>query len=196
MTTPDMEFGTEAACAEYLLAQIPAQTLSQEARLALASGLATQFKAPDPEVPEGGFPVIVGRWVIRDDDLKAFEEFVRAITAAAGATFFFDHTKILAAGVGVAVAVFSIFRNARRSSAFLSNDELVILWAVKGADRRRPRISDLVPLLADRPKSDGAPWVEESIQGTLEHLEKYPTPSGLKKFVARDAEGGWGLEGV
>ena len=28
MTTHDMEFGTEAACAEYLLAQIPAQTLS------------------------------------------------------------------------------------------------------------------------------------------------------------------------
>ncbi|MBY3381694.1 hypothetical protein [Rhizobium laguerreae] len=160
----------------------------------MSKAIAACFKAPTPRLPRNGFALIVSRWVVRDDDLKLYEEFVKAISAAAGATFFLDQTKILAAGVGVGVAVFSIFRNAWKSSAVLSPDEVAVLWALRREHPHRPRKADLVTLLAESTRIEG--WSEEAVQRILDKLEKYPAPTGLKKFVACDGQGGWGLEGV
>jgi hypothetical protein len=198
MTSSSREFGNETDCVNYLLSLITAgvEALPSEARTPLGRRIATEFKAPTGEAPAGGFSVVVDRWVVRDDDLKLFEEFNRALVAAAGASFFVDHTKVIAAGIGVGVAAFSIVRNGWRSTAHLSNDELVILLAIKSAEPPRPKTTDLALTLKTVARSSGEFWSESDVEQTLVLLKEYPTKSGLKKFIAQDSAGGWGVEGI
>lgn len=196
MPIGDREFASESACAEYLVGEMPRDSIPSEIAVSLARELAAQFKQQTPKPPGGGFSIILDRWIIRDDDLKAFEELIRATTAAAGATFFLDHTKAVAAAVGIAVAMFSILRNAIRSGAVLASDEIAVVWKLSSARPQRPSVADLASALKDRTRSDGSEWTEKDTLQVLERLERYPTKSGVKKFVAKDGAGGWGLEGV
>ncbi|WP_407116184.1 hypothetical protein [Bradyrhizobium sp. LMG 9283] len=196
MSVRKLEFPSESSCADHLLSRMPQDLIPKDIASAFAHDLAARFKQPPPEAPDGAFSIIVERWIIRDDDLKAFEELVRAATAAAGASFFLDHTKAAAAVVGIAVAVFSIIRNAIRSGAVLASDEIAVVWKLNSARPLRPSAADLASALKDRTRANGSDWTEEDARQVLERLEKYPTKSGLKKFAAKDAAGGWGLEGV
>jgi hypothetical protein len=191
----DLEFGSEPECVAFLFARPLIDKLPEQLRSEIVCELASMFKAPNPELPsEGGFAAVVGRWVIRDDDLKLFEELIRALTAAAGASFL-DPTKLVAPGVGVAVAAVSIFRNIWRSAAQLSQDDLVLLMAVTNA-KGRIELSELATVLKPVPRRDGSVWTDENVQRGLDRLEKFPTRTGLKKFLSRDSEGKWGPEGV
>jgi hypothetical protein len=196
MSVGQLEFTNESSCADYLLRGMPQDLIPDDIASAFAHDLAARFKQPTSPAPGGGFSIIVERWIIRDDDLKAFEELVRATTAAAGASFFLDHTKMAAAVVGIAVAVFSIIRNAIRSGAVLASDEIAVVWKLSSARPLRPTAADLAAALKDRTRADGSAWTEEAVRQVLERLQTYPTTSGLKQFAAKDAAGGWGLEGV
>ncbi len=189
-------FYSEADCAQYLRTSSNGSTLAPEVNVALSAALTPCFEEPPKSPPPGTLGLMVRRWVVRVDDLKLYDEFVRAVTAAAGATFFLDQTKVLAAGVGVTGALGSIFRNAWRSSANVTSDEWTILLAIKEKYPLRPQKEELLSILSEHRRSDGLAWSEAAVQKTLERLEKYPTRSGVKKFVASDAEGGWGLEGI
>lgn len=189
-------FYSQSDCAQYLRdsSTVPAGT--GEVQKVISDALASCFEEPPRAPPHGTLGLMVRRWVVRGDDLKLYDEFVRAVTAAAGASFFMDHAKLPAAGVGVAVALVSVFRNAWRAAANVTSDEWIILLALKGKFPVRPRKEELVSLLSGSPRRDGSAWSLEAVQKTLARLEKYPTRSGVKKFVTPDGDGGWGLESI
>lgn len=192
----DAEFSSNDACAaevhRLLSGPLPFQG---DALDALASKIAEQFEQPPTPLPKGVFGLILRQWVIRDDDFKLIEELSKALLAAAGATFFLDAARTPAASVGLAVAAFSILRNAWRHSARLTVDDLTVLWVVKGEYPQRPSTDTLLFLLRGAVREDG-PWTLPDLEKALARLQQYPVASGLKRFIAQDSFGGWGVEGV
>jgi hypothetical protein len=89
-----------------------------------------------------------------------------------------------------------MLRNARRASAFLSADELAVLWLIKSTEPHRPGTAGLVSKLQYLPKSNGELWTDRDVRQALARLGEYPTKSGLKQFLGLDAADGWGIENI
>ena len=191
-----MIYETHAQCAAAFSHKLSVSVLGDTHEV-VASRLASQFETPASREESAKFGLIVKRWVIRDDDLKLVEELNRAILAAAGVGFFVDSRKITAAAVaGLAVALFSVIRNASRYAARFSDDELVVLWAIKESSERLNSETLFLSRFEGRQCADGSVWTLALLENTLRLLKDYPTSSGVRRFIAQDGHGRWGLEGV
>lgn len=195
-----MEFKVIEACEAYIGPRLEPGLchLEQEMRKAFVASVATQFLSPGQSAPTKAFALKIGRWVVRDDDLKLVDELNKALVAAAGVGFFLDGTKVSAAAItGVALAMVAVLRNAVRSSASLSDDQLAVLVALANASER-PTTEALLDAIesANAAVPEASSWDEARLKRALSILKDYPTKAGIRHFVSVDGNGGWGLEGI
>jgi hypothetical protein len=142
-----------------------------------------------PDVPPGSFGLMLPRirWVIRDDDLKLADCFLKAAASAASVNFFFVAAVSMTAIVGVLAAVFSLFNAARKKGARLTQEQCTLLVALRQFGS--PVSVDQLANRLDVPTNEA--------QDRLLALTKLRCADGsVIAAVAQDGNGLWALAGV
>lgn len=148
------------------------------------------YEAP-PETGQKGFQLLVGSWVIRDDDLKVFDVIKNAIVALAAANFVF--ASMTAAGVtGIVAAVVQLLKEAYRSGAMITPSQAKVLVALKSAGRPL----DVGSLLSLLPRDQEGDWNEDRIRAELSELASVHTRKGFAALVECNTKGHWTVKGV
>jgi hypothetical protein len=136
------------------------------------------------------------RWIIKDDDLQLLESLTRGAQAAAGAGFFaagMPSTTVVAAAVGVAVAVFKMIRQVLRKGARVEQRQREILLLLKA----NPKGMTADQLLAALNASAKANWSLAEVETELTKLEKVRLSDGtVVAFVAVATDRTWSCAGA
>jgi len=156
---------------------------------AVAEACAPSFGVVDyPQAPPGAFGWMAPRlhWVIRDDDLKLSDAFLKAVAAAAGAGFFVASAPASAV-VGVLAAVYAIFRAVRKKGISLTEEQCFLLTALHQQESpvAVARFSKIIG------------WTEKRAKAGLEALTKLRCNDGSVVAVAAlDSDGLWAAADV
>jgi hypothetical protein len=138
----------------------------------------------------GVFEAQLGRWVIRDEDLKLFATVRDVITPMAAAGYVLS--SLPAAGVtGVVLAVIDLLRKARRFGAWLTPPYAEIVAVL------RAHSEPLTPveILRELPHAS-PPWTEQMVGEALAGLREIATKNGPVVLVQQTHDGKWCLSGV
>ncbi|MCL2826632.1 MAG: hypothetical protein FWD72_04425 [Eggerthellaceae bacterium] len=158
---------------------------------AAAEAMVDYFKSPDygkGDSSEAGDRLISikAKWVIRNDDLKFADTLLKAIATAAGIEFF-TSAMTYTALVGFLTAVFTLFDNARKKGARITEEQCLVLIALRKSGKP-VSLDDLAELLGQR---------SEEVGKVLLQLKALRAADGtIVSVVAQDGNGLWGLAGV
>ena len=136
------------------------------------------------------------RYIIADDDLKAFDSFVEAVKAAAATNFFLSSTPTSNAAaivVGFLLIGAKLFVQAKKYAAKVTPEQLRVLLVLKDNRPKGLRIEELAEILARPP----APMTMPDIVSALDMLKLLARNDGIvKPFVAKDGAERWHAAGV
>jgi hypothetical protein len=141
-----------------------------------------------PPPPPGTLALMIPQlyWVIRDDDLKAFEAFWKA-AAAAASTNMLAGSITGSAAVGLVAAAFGVYRQVRTKGVSLTIDQCQVLRALMRVDR---------PVLAQELTRD-TDFTVEDLEKVLISLAAVRCDDGtITAVVARDPENRWAPSGI
>lgn len=137
-------------------------------------------------VPDGAFGAVIGKYVIRRDDLNALEELANSVETAASIGFFavaVPAHALLAAKIGITISLLKIVLRLRNRGAILDEEELQALLFVKSADSDKGVTADVVAKCLE--------WSIEKANATLNKLSKYPAGDGSSKAFVEQYQLGW-----
>jgi len=134
----------------------------------------------------------VGRYAIREDDIKLFEVLTDGLTAAAGVGFFTQHPPLLAAKVAIGVSLAKLVRALMMRGVLLDRDTIHVLTILR-CNAAAPRDPGLSPeevlhiVQRTKPECD-INWVQQR----LDYLKDVPTRDrGNAKLASADPCGRW-----
>lgn len=137
-------------------------------------------------VPDGAFGAVIGKYVIRRDDLNFLEELANSVETAASIGFFavaVPAHALLAAKIGITISLLKIALRLRNRGAILDEKELQALLFVKSADSTKFVTADEV--------AKSLEWSIEKVNDTLNKLSKYPVGDGSSKAFLEQHQAGW-----
>ena len=162
-------------------------------RQPIAEGLADACER-SPVAPHHEFALQVGRWVIRDEDLRLFQSIKGALLAAASAQFFLA-TPSVSAAAGVVLAMAEAALASRQHGSLLTPLQAAVVAAMKASGRLMlpDEIAELIGTQASSVELAATPM---KVEKALHELEAIPTRAGLTKLVECQQSGRWLLRGV
>ncbi|MBX5484488.1 MAG: hypothetical protein IRZ16_21920 [Myxococcaceae bacterium] len=137
-----------------------------------------------------GLGIVVGRWVIRDDDLSLLDWIAPVVISISAATVARSPAYTTSAVLGTIAAIFRFVRTLMRKGATLSADEARVLAAIKACDEP-PTTGVLFERLRDRGIETMA-----QLEDALARLQEVRTRSGLVALVTQDSRSRWNISGV
>ncbi len=179
------EFSDRSACADELkrrLHLLPETSAIDRELLKLLTDACNESGA-DSDAQDSDdvvFETRVGRWVIRDDDLKLLEA-VRDATLAFAAASYVVQDLAASEITAIAFAFLELARNARQAGGWLTSPQLQIVRALEKSGRTASR-NDLLKKL---PKG----WTEADIDREVKGLHALPTRGGPTKVVDELTDG-------
>lgn len=189
----DLIFPTRDAAARWLAEQVHGWPLDDESRSGLVTCLADAVVSHEARRPRGGLGMVVGRYVIRDDDLSLLDALRAAVLAAAPTSFFLD-APTTASVTGLLAAVVTVADRLRRKGARLGPIPLHVLMCLRASPRRLSAAEVAHRLNA---ASDDRPWTVDEAERELVGLQSVPLGDGsVASLVSRDADGRWATAGV
>jgi hypothetical protein len=199
-TVSSRTFSTSKDASRFLQSRVPgfSEAWSDTKNAALMNDLGIIAKEPveDPP-PPGGYPVLAKRfrWVIRNDDLNLLDCILEGLRGTASAGFFFaagvSAPAEWGAVVGLAAALFKVWRSVLRRGQELSPDLFSVLVALKNGG---PATTEELAarLLKTDPKWSGA-----AVQSILDALKSLPMSDGtVRQLVAKGYNEQWQVSGL
>jgi hypothetical protein len=183
----DQEFDSRADCVTYLREALGSPSLNEKAEAAVFEKLtdACEVPAEAEAAPQSPFEMRLGRWVVRDEDLKLFGAVKDSVVALASANYLLGD--LTAAGAAsLAFAMLQLFRNAYRFGARVSRPQSRFLAVLKRAGRPLS-VGELLQALGPNDPS----WNEAVVRQELAALQQVPTRNGAVAFVQSTADSRW-----
>lgn len=137
-------------------------------------------------LPDGAFGAVIGKYVIRRDDLNLLEEVANSVETAASIGFFavaVPAHALLAAKIGITISLLKIVLRLRNRGAILNDEELQALLFVKSAGSTNGVTEDEVATSLE--------WTAKKANATLNKLSKYPVGDGSSKAFVEQYQAGW-----
>ena len=151
-----------------------------------------------PQRPELRLELVLGRWVIREDDLELFKITRDALVTLASGSFVFKELST-AAITSLAMALISLGRNAVRGGAWLSPDQILVLAAIKAA-RVPLSVPEISGKLDNANKEVSARrWTRRRTMSVLRSLTEVTTKKNIVALVCPVNVGGtekWHVQGA
>jgi hypothetical protein len=151
----------------------------------------------NPPPPPGGFGLLVKRfrWVIKKDDLNLFDSTIDGLKAATSAGFFVaagvSAPAQWGAAVGIATAVFKLFRAASTRGKRLPPEMFAILLSLK---LEGPATASV---LVSRLHLNADVDSEHKVTDILTALTTMPMADGtVRQLTAKDSNGNWLAAGI
>ena len=150
---------------------------------AILDGLARACECATATERDIGYSIRLGRWAIRDDDLKVFQTLRDAIAAMASVNFFLN-APTPGAITGVVLALAQTALNARRCGCWLTSQQAAVLGVLASAPE--PLTSqDVSAILGSVLAPEAEELSDQEVQVLLAELEAMPAKGTVSALVQR-----------
>jgi len=192
-----MKFFHAQDCAAFITSHLADSTLNTQSVRYLVDQLTPEFELTDDDLlSEPAFDLIVGRWVIRDEQLDIFKCLRDAVVAMAPVNFFLN-APTTAAVTAVLAAVAGIARNALRFGTTLTPSQLVVVAMLRASGPLLPE--EIAAKLNDSnyfPNALPDGWTSQEVATQLNSLKEALTRNGRVALVEVASDGRWNLRGL
>ena len=183
------QFKDKNECHAWLVKELHLDPTEQTQAALIEAFVATAAQIPTNPLR---LELIIGNWVIKDEDLDLFGTIKDAILTLAGAQFLLG--KLGVAGItAVTLSLIAMLRHAYGKGVRISPRQAAVLAILREADRPL----SVSELLAQLGSEDGtAAWEKAALVQTLNSLTAVPARVGSVKIVEAFPDHTWGVAGI
>jgi len=188
-----MEYEQRSFCLAVVREALATDAAPTELEQRLADELTNQSEVSEPAPDGSALRMRLGRWVIRDEDLKLFGAIRDSLVALAAVGFAFKDLPVatlVSVGLATSTVLLGVWRNIGR----VKPDALVVLLALQhlGGSATIDEIHEAInPKPPTREK-----WSRVTIRAHLEQLGTVPTRADVIAVVKPLADGHWVVVGI